>query len=447
MSTRQAKSLSRKKHQKKIKRIILWSLFALVAVTLGSAAGWGYTNVHIRHKVEAQYATVDRQRFLKTNVAAHTIQRVRTDQAHWSWLLTPTNRQKVKQLLQDYTARQQRDHDLDRLMDGKNYYRDGVNVAQLNRLDQRLLKEKNQTVYQRQKNRLDTVQVWVAQTNDGNQFIGQVYQTFQQDKQQLTQEKVSEADVYYRLLKNRKIIAHWRQPIKAMDASFTELQKEKNQNQAAADKKAIEDFKNAPLTVPYTPAKVTIDSGNSRDEPTNDRNPSSSSGSVSSNALTQALNDAGITASRLLVLDSDANSIFIAQRSGSVYNVSGSRYSVVNNNLDTGTYRIRATIQSPGADAGVITDPDSSQFGTYFTTPPSQYQDADNSTSDFNSATPVFWLKNQPALSSSILVASGGQLGFITSGSLSSENVVRVSSSSISGLIGAVNSGMVFAVI
>lgn len=437
--TRQEKSASRQQKLKHQKKIIFWILLAILIISLGSLGGWVYANKATTHQINQQYKTVDQQRYLKTTVSKQTAQTIITKQARWHWLFSAATAKQAADFIADYQARTKRTQAIAALMDGTHYYRDTVTGQQLTHLDQTLLKEKNPTVYQKAKNKLDTVQVWYAQTTDGSTFINDTYYTFQHEKDQLTQEQVSEANVYYKLLKNRRTKAKWRQPIEKMTAGYSALQKEKNESQAQADQKALEDLKNSALTQSYTPAKVTIeDSRTSSSRQT-------SGTTTDSDTLTDALADLNITASRVLVLDTANDMLFIAQRSNGTYRVSGSQYTVLANSLSTGAYRIRALIQNSSTNAGVITS--GSDFGTYFTTPPAAYADETNTETDFNEADPVFWLKNQPALNNSILVTSGQSLGFITSGNISSENIIRVSSTTLTNLLNTVSQSMTLGVI
>lgn len=437
--TRRQKSNSLKQKKRRKQKITFWVAILAILLSVGAFLGWAYVNKQVGAQAVAQYETVDQQKYLKTTIPAKTAAKIKTDQARWDWLLLARVRRQAQTFTKDYQARKRRGKALSALKDGTSYYRNNVTNVKLTRLDKQLLQEKNQTVYQKQKNELDTIQVWFAQTNDGATFIQTVYQTFQKDKNQLTQEKVSEAKVYYRLLRNRKIKKQWEKPIEEMSSAYTALEKTKSQTQAAEDQQALNDLKNAPLTQSYTPAQVTINSGSSDDS---DNDASSAS---SSNSLTKSLNALGITASRVLVLDDSEDTLFMAARSNGSYSVSGSRYNVLANGLSKGSYRIRALIQDPSSGAGVITS--GSQTGTYFTTAPSAYADDTNTDSDFNSADPVFWLKNQPGLASSILVSSGSTLGFITSDSVSSSHIVRVSSTGLSAIMGSVSTSTTLCVI
>lgn len=436
--TRKEKSANRLRRVRRQKRITLGLLFLILILSLIGVTGFVWANTATDRQVNAQYQTVDQQRYLKTKVAQKTAQSIEAKKEHWAWLLKDAVVQNMTTFISDYESRQDRAKAVKALRDGP-YYRDSVTNQKLTTLDQTLLKEKNQTVYQRQKNQLDTVQVWYAQTTDGDRFINETYQLFQSQRDQLTQEKVSEANVYYRLLKNRKIKAKWQKPIQEMTAGYSALEKEKSASQAQADQAALDALKNSPLTQNYTPAKVTIVDGNSSGNRRNNETP------TTSDALTDALTDLGINASRVLVLDTDDGTIYLAQRSSGRYIVSGSRYTVLNNTLATGAYQIQATIQNPSDETGVVTS--GSDFGTYFTTPPAAYAEDTNTTADFNSASPVFWLQNQPALDPSILVTSAQTIGFINSRYLSGANLIRVSTTTLNSLMSLANTTTTLGVI
>lgn len=436
--TRKEKSATRQRRVRRQKRITLGLLFLILVLSAFGMTGFVLANKLTAQQVDAQYKTVDQQRFLKTRVTKKTAQAIEAKKEHWSWLLRAKVVKDMATFTSDYESRQTRDRAVAALRDGQ-YYRDTVTDQKLTALDQTLLKEKNQTVYQQQKNRLDTVQVWYAQTTDGDKFINETYQLFQSNRDELTQEKVSEANVYYRLLKNHKIKAKWQKPIQEMTAGYSALEKEKQDSQAQSDQAALDNLKNASLTQDYTPAKVTITDGRSSSSQRNNAQ------TTDSDSLTDSLTALGITANRVLVLDTTTGMLYMAQRTSGQYIVSGSRYTMLNNGLTTGAYQVQALIQNPSSQAGVITS--GQGFGTYFTTPSAEYEADTNTTTDFNEAQPIFWLRNQPALDPAILVTSDQSIGFITSGNLSGQNLTRVSTTTLNNLMNVVNTTTTIGVI
>ena len=110
------------------------------------------------------------------------------------------------------------------------------------------------------------------------------------------------------------------------------------------------------------------------------------------------------------------------------------------NQVVSGYYRIRALISNPSETAGVITDPQQSNFGRY-------YEDATgmnaeiNTISDYNLSQPIFWLKNNPTLQNSILFSNSQTLGFIYSGNSVLNNGICVAESDLIQLTNVVDSG------
>ena len=68
----------------------------------------------------------------------------------------------------------------------------------------------------------------------------------------------------------------------------------------------------------------------------------------------------------------------------------------------------------------------------------------DNTTADYNSATPVFWMKNNSDLDKSIYFTNSSTLGFIYAGSSSYNEGMQISSSDLSNLMSQISTGITF---
>ncbi|MBA1393388.1 hypothetical protein EQ500_05845, partial [Lactobacillus sp. XV13L] len=163
--------------------------------------------------------------------------------------------QKITLLL---NARRQNEEQVKSYFDGPHYYANRVSKKRLDGTDNNLLKEKNQTVYQRQKNRLDTIRVWFDQTQDANKFLKTAMGKFQTNHDQLDLTQVSQANAYYKLIKNRHWQHYWQPQIKELLTYFKNAQSNRDKNQLAQEQEQLAALKNAPLTQSYQPAHVTI---------------------------------------------------------------------------------------------------------------------------------------------------------------------------------------------
>lgn len=318
--------------------------------------------------------------------------------------------------------RQRNERQIASYYDG-HYYADLVTQKRLNQTDKHLLQEKNQTVYQQQKNRLDTIQIWFDQTQDANKFLTKTRKTFQADPRQLNLAQVSQANAYYKLIKNRRWQHYWQPQMQKILTYFKNAQANKDKSQLAQENAELEELKNAPLTQAYRPAHVTIiDNVQAVD------------------VADKILQDAGITANKVLYFSQNDQTLSLLRRSGGHYHTQGALIRVTANQVMSGSYRIRALISNPSETAGVITDPQQSNFGRY-------YEDATgmnaeiNTISDYNLSQPIFWLKNNPTLQTSILFSNSQTLGFIYSGSSVLNNGICVAESDLIQLTNVVDSG------
>lgn len=414
-----AQGARRSPQYQRAKRIMLVIASLVMALFVVALMGWWFLNHHFSSTVEAQYTNLE-QRALKTDVAPSERRQLAGTRATWQWAFTDHSQTLWQHFTTDYARRQDRAKQVAALYDGQDDYRDSVTAAGLSKLDQTLLQEKNQTVYQDQKNKLDTVQVWFQQTTDANTFIQKIYGDYQATKTAPTLQQIAQTKAYYSLIRNRTVASRWRQPVKDLDAAFEKNTSETNAAQSAAEQKALDALENAPLTQGYTPAQVTITQGGS---------------TVAGNSGSDydaILSNAGITASRVLLVDQATQAARFLTRTSGHYSADGNTITLDSLSLSGGQYSVSATID--GGQGAVVTDPSASDFGTYYaqtSAAPSTSPVADtansNDTSDFNAATPVFWLRNNTDLQTSILLKGRTTIGFIAGGASTLSNMISTS--------------------
>ncbi|UQS84314.1 hypothetical protein [Bombilactobacillus thymidiniphilus] len=377
----------------------------------------GSTNVYAQHFIKTQYQG-RQQQALVTNVNrwqvsffTHLMQLdplnlVFNDQVK-------TKFDNTEKLL---TLRDQNAQEITNFYAGK-YYANGVTKKKLDHVDQNLLQEKNQTIYQKQKNKLDQIRIWFDQTHDAQHFLAKTYHKFVTQPQKLNLTNVSEANAYYKLIKNKASQKKWRPKVKKMLATFKQSQQSQSRAQLAKEKAQLTALQNAPLTTSnYTPANVTIiDDLQQLDE------------------ISSKLQQAGIKAQSVLFYSSDSQTLTLVHRSGSKYVSAMRSLTVRSGSLPAGSYQIEQVITNPGDTAGVVTDKGSANFGQYYADATKLGFDT-NSTSDFNQAKSVFWLQNNAALQTSLLVANNSNLGFISSATGLANNL-SVSSADINSLL------------
>lgn len=402
------------------KRVILVIANIVMALFLVLLFSWWFLNHHFNGQVEAQYTNVA-QRALKTTVPPAARQDLQTSHDRWQWAFTDHSRQVWQHFTTDWAKRQERAKLVTELYADKDHYQDGVTSARLNTIDQTLLQEKNSTVYQDQKNRLDTVQVWFQQTTDANAFIQKIYSDYTATKVVPTLQQVAQTKAYYSLIRNRTIADRWRQPVQNLAAAFDKNTSATNAAQSAAEQKALDELKNAPLTQGYTPAQVTISQGGE-----------TLAGNSGTN-YDSILSNADITATSVLLVDQSAKTAQFLHRSSGHYSTTGDAITLDNLSLSGGQYSVSAMI-SGGAQGAVVTAPSASDFGQYYaqaSAAPSTSPVADsansNDTSDFNDASTVFWLRNNTDLQNSILLKGQTTIGFIAAGASTLGNMISTS--------------------
>lgn len=337
-------------------------------------------------------------------------------------VFSPQTKQDLQKIMRLFNNRQQNQRQIASYFDG-NYYANTVTKKRLDRTDQNLLKEKNQTVYQRQKNRLDTIRIWFDQTQDANQFLKKTTEAFKANHDQLDLTQVSQANAYYKLIKNRRWQHYWKPQINEILAYFKNSQANRDKNQLQQEKEQLAALKNAPLTQSYQPAHVTIvDNVQVADD------------------ANKALQAAGITANEVLYLSQSDQTLSLLRRSNGRYRTSGPLIRIIANNTNSGLYRIREVITNPAETAGVVTDRTQPTFGRYYSDA-TVVDSTTNSVSDYNHAQPTFWLKNNPALQMSIMFGNSRTIGFIYSGSSALNNGIVVENSDLITLTNLINSG------
>lgn len=410
------KNLGLIKHVTQIVLLVGIALFGLFFL-------FGGTDLAAQKIVSHQYQSSQHQALI-THVNTRQIQIVnRFVQGDFCHLIfskkTQDDFQKLFVLL---NRRQRNKRQIASYYDG-HYYANLVTQKRLSQTDKYLLQEKNQTVYQQQKNRLDKIQVWFDQTQDANKFLKKINKKFQSNPKQLNLDQVSQANAYYKLIKNRRWQHYWQPQIKKILTYFKNAQANKDKSQLAQENAELEELKNAPLTQDYQPAHVTIiDNVQSAD------------------SADKILQDADITANKVLYFSQNDQTLSLLRRSSGHYHIQGTLIRVTASQVESGSYRIREIISNPSETAGIITDPQQSNFAHY-------YEDATgiNSTinviSDYNLAQPIFWLKNNPALQTSILFSNSQTLGFIYNGNSVLNNGICVTESDLIKLINLVDNG------
>ncbi|WP_238334002.1 hypothetical protein [Companilactobacillus halodurans] len=390
----------------------------------------GVVNAVVTSKISSQYQDKELE-VLKTNLNYKSLDFIgKLIDVSDGYVVTPSNIKKYQELEDYIQARKNRTKDVNGLYNGKSYYKDSVTSDKINSLDKTLLKEKNQDVYQKQRNKLDTIQIWFEQTQDADKYLNKTWNKFNSDKDSLSFKKISMVNTYYKLIKNKTAKNNWKSAVGQMDQYFANHQNESSR--VAAVKAELEALKKSPLTQDYTPANVDIVS-------------SMNSTSGASDNLSQA----GITAKNVLYYNSSKNTLALMTRVSGKYVAEDGYSTVLSSQVSSGKYTIKKIVDANSSDA-IITDSSNSNFGEYVSNASEDdlkelnVTDPDNTTEDFNSATPVFWFKNNSALTSSIYFGDSSTIGFIYAGGTSYNNGMQISSSDLSNLMSQISSGITF---
>jgi len=390
----------------------------------------GVVNAVVTSKISGQYQDKELE-VLKTDLNYRTLDVIgKVINVSDGYVITKSNIQKYHELEQYIQDRKDRSKEVNSLYEGKSDYRDDVTSDKINNLDKTLLKEKNQDVYQKQRNKLDTIQIWYEQAQDADKYLGKTWDDFTADNGSLSFKKISMVNTYYKLVKNKTVQKRWGSAVTKMDDYFANHQGESSR--VAAVKQELEALRNSPLTEKYTPANVDI------------------VGSLNSTTgASDALSQAGITGKNVLYYNSSKNTLALMTRVSGKYVAQDGYANVISSQVSSGKYTIKKLVDAGSSDV-IVTDSDSSNFGQYISNASESslsamdLTDPENTTADFNSATPVFWFKNNSALSSSIYFSNGSTLGFIYAGGTSYNNGMQISSSDLSNLMSQISSGITF---
>lgn len=390
----------------------------------------GVVNAVVTSKISSQYQDKELE-VLKTDLNYKTLDFIgKLIDVSDGIVITPSNEKKYQELEAYIQARKDRSKEVNSFYDGKSHYKDDVTETKINDLDKKLLKEKNQDVYQKLRNKLDTIQIWYEQTQDADKYLSKAWDSFNSDKSSLSFKKISMVNTYYKLIKNKTSKNHWTQAVNQMDNYFANNKGESSR--VAAAKEELEALKNSPLTEKYTPASVDIVSSMN-----------------STSGASDALDQADITSKNVLYYNSNKNTLALMTRVSGKYVAEDGYINVISSKVSSGKYTVKKLVDANSSDA-IVTDSDSSDFGQYISNASISeltsmgLTDPDNTTTDFNSATPVFWFKNNSALTSSIYFGDNSTIGFIYAGSTSYNNGMQISSSDLSDLMSQVSSGTTF---
>lgn len=401
-----------------------WALVIIGVVGFLLEFGNSYFNVNTQHFIDSQYQ--DRQHSaLVTQVNTRRLN-FTTNLANsplGQLTLHPTTRQKLTRVQQLLALREDNQRQIAHYYDG-NYYANQVTTPRLNQTDRNLLKEKNQTIYQREKNRIDTIRIWYDQTQDAKTYLNKNLAKTISSKQ-LTMTKASTINTYYKLIKNRALKKYWRPKVTKALKEFKAAQQNQTQAQIKQQQAELKELKNAPLTQDYQPANVTIiDNAKQLDQ------------------VSHSLQQDDVNATNVLFYSNADQTLTLLQRNGGKYLPKMASLMATNNGLPTGTYSVKSLISDPGINAGVVTDLSSSSFGNYLEDATS-YSEQDNTISDFNQAETIFWLKNNVALKNSMLIENQNQIGFIASSMINLNNTLTLSTSDLTRLMAVVTPGTV----
>lgn len=390
----------------------------------------GVVNAVVTSKISSQYQDKELE-VLKTDLNYKSLDFIgKLIDVSNGYVITKSNVQKYQELEGYIQARKDRSKAVDKLYDGKSNYRDDVTSQKINDLDKTLLKEKNQDVYQKLRNDLDMIQIWFEQTQDADKYLDKTWQAFNEKNSSLSFKKISMVNTYYKLIKNKTIKNRWSEAVTKMDDYFSSHKGDSSK--VTAVKQELAALRNAPLTEKYTPANVDIVS-------------SLNSTTGASDVLTQA----GITGKYVLYYNSSKNTLALMTRVSGKYVAEDGTFNVTSSQVSSGKYTVKKLVNAGSSDA-IITDSSNSNFGEYVSNASDSsldslnVSDPENSTADFNSATPVFWFKNNANLSTSIYFGDSSTIGFIYAGGTSYNNGMQISSSDLSNLMSQVSSGITF---
>lgn len=391
----------------------------------------GTVNAAISKEISNQYQ--DKQLdVLKKNVNKHGLNLIgKLIKISGDNVVSNDNQKDYSKIKFELSQRTKRSQMIDQLYDGKSNYVDNVTTKKLDTIDQKLLKETNQDVYQKQKNKLDTIRIWFEQTQDAIKYVDKIWNGFNDEQSSLSIKNISLVNTYNKLIKNKTVKNELSDKVNEMNEYFNSHSKE--DSKVANAKAELADLKNSPLTMKYKPANVDIISS------LND-----------SSKATNTLNNAGITDKHVLYYDKSKEQLSYMTLTNGNYVAEGSFANVISGNVSSGTYTIKQLINSPSGNEAIVTDPSSSSFGKYLSDATDDtltnmgLTNTDNSDANFNEANPVFWFKNNSALSNSIYFGNSSTIGFIYSGGSSYNNGIQISASDLSTIKSEVSTGLVF---
>ncbi|WP_099974116.1 hypothetical protein [Lactobacillus terrae] len=392
----------------------------LTAVVFVIMLSRGVANASVTQLLNSQYQQKE-FKILKTKVNERSLDFVGgVIKSTGDSILSQDNIKSYREVKKIVDERKENDAKISSLYDDKSNYHNGVDAALINDIDKNLTGEKNQDIYQKQKNRLDKIQIWYEQTQDADKNISKAYDDYTDDNSSLSFENITLVNTYYQLIKNKTVKDSWSDIVNELNTYYDGH--EQVNSRVTDAQRELDRLKNSSLgDDKFQPAVVTIIS-------TADM----------INRANKVLSANNITDSKVLYYDSVANKLAVLTYKSGKYSSNSGTIGVKSSQVSGGQYGIKKLISDEST--GIVTD-SSGSFGQVISIPSDSYPS--NSTSNFNAAKPVFWVKNDSDLTNSIYFSSSSSIGFIYSGS-SKNNGLVVSSSDLGKLKSQVSTGMIF---
>lgn len=314
--------------------------------------------------------------------------------------------------------------------DTNNFYRFDLKQKDINVLNNKLYKITNPQFYYKYKNKVDTLTVWLLETQRANVTLQNLYQSYK-DGNKI---KIIEMKVALNLIHRRDLKNSWSPIVQRIAQEYSSSESEKDENQKKKEKDELDNLEKAPLTsTDFVPGEVTFKYISEFDE-----------------KAKKALMKNQTNTSMALYINVENKKMDLMRYDGSEYKKVEKTMTVTR--IDPDFQNTQWTIKSLAENKegkALCTNPQNSSFGFTFDVNLNNYQyfyknemanssndnsdsskripdwsNMDYSNSNFNTAKPLFWLQNLKA--NSLIMIRDKNLGIITTDN-DNENTINLS--------------------
>lgn len=421
---------SKKTHKRSLKKIIWLGIILFILILIG---GELLIAKQFDHDLRSVYSENTKGTSVPEFVSSKKLQRLKILD-YLNLYQRAKQHHKYNAFKQEYYQQQDIISHLNQDYDTNNFYRIDLKQQDLNILNNSLYKITNSQFYYKYKNKVDTLNVWLLETQRANETLRNLYKSYK-DEHKI---KIIEMKVALNLIHRRDLKNSWQPIVEQIAQEYSSSESEKDENQKQKEKDELENLEKAPLTsTDFVPGEVNFKYISKFDE-----------------KAKNALINNQINTSMALYINVENKKMDLMRYDGHEYEKIENTMTVTH--IDPDFQNTQWTIKSLAENKegkALCTNSQNSSFGLTFDVNSNNYQyfykkdiadssndendssksipdwtDIDYSNLNFNTAKPLFWLQNLKA--NSLIMIRDKNLGIITTDN-DNENTVNLSNENL----------------